>query len=121
MEIPARRTIGQWLAAALLACMLAGCDALGIGFTPIKDIIASPARFEGEEVKVAGVVSNVTKIPFVEVKAYVLRADGAELMVTTEGPAPAIGEKVSVRAKVENTAIVGGRSLGVRLAEIERL
>jgi hypothetical protein len=112
---------GRWLGLVLLASVLAGCDALGLGFTPIKDIVASPAQFEGREVKVAGVVSSVTKVPFVEVKAYTLRADGAELLVTTEGTPPALGEKVSVRGKVENTAIVSGRSLGLRLVEIKRI
>src|SRR3972149_269003 len=100
--------IRRWLLLAALACTLAACDVLGVGFTPIKDIVAAPARFEGEEVKVTGEVARVTQVPFVEVKAYVLRANGAELAVTTEGAPPNVGDKVSVRGKVLNTAIVGG-------------
>lgn len=115
------RSAGRRLAIALLAFALAACDALGLGYTPIKEIVAAPARFEGAEVKVKGVVASVTKVPFVETKAFTLRDDGAELLVTTEGAAPVVGEKVSVRGKVENTAIVGGRSLGLRLVERERL
>jgi len=98
----------------------AGCDMLGIGFTPISEIAASPARFDGQEVKVSGVVASVTKIPFVEMKAYVISEDGAELTVTTLGTLPAIDEKVSVQGKVESAAIVGGRSIGLRLIEARR-
>lgn len=117
----AMQVFGRWLALAALACALAACDALGIGFTPIKEIVAAPARFEGDEVKVSGEVTSVTKIPFVDGAAFVLRADGAELLVTTAGAPPALGDEVSVRGRVENAAIVGGRSLGLRLIELERL
>lgn len=117
----ASRAGGDWLVLALFACTLAACDALGIGFTPIEEIVAAPARFEGDEVKVSGEVTSVTKIPFVEATAFVLRSGGADLLVTTAGAAPAVGAKVSVRGKVENAAIVGGRSLGLRLIELERL
>ena len=108
-------------AAVALGITLGGCDMLGIGYTPIKEIVASPARFDGQQVKVTGIVTSTTKIPFVEMKAYVLRAEGAELTVTTLAELPAVEEKVSVQGKVESTAIVGGRSVGLRLVEDRRL
>jgi len=104
-----------------VALSVTACDMLGIGYTPIKEIVASPARFDGQEVKVTGVVTSATKIPFVEMKAYVIREDGAELTVTTLGTLPGIDEKVSVQGKVESAAIVGGRSMGLRLIESRRL
>lgn len=113
--------LGPALAAVALSAALAGCDMLGIGYTSIKDIVASPARFDGQEVKVTGVVTSATKIPFVEMKAYILSADGAELTVTTLGTLPAVDEKVSVQGKIESAAIVGGRSVGLRLIEDRRL
>jgi hypothetical protein len=104
-----------------IAFGVAACDTLGVGFTPIRDIVASPARFDGQDVKVTGVVTSATKVPFVEMKAYVIRADGAELTVTTLGTLPAVNDEVSVRGRIESAAIVGGRSVGLRLIEGRRL
>lgn len=108
-------------ATVALGVALAGCDMLGIGYTPIKEIVASPARFDGQDVKVSGIVTSATKIPFVEMKAYVLRDEGAELTVTTLKTLPAVGEKASVQGKIESAAIVGGRGVGLRLIEDRRL
>mgnify|MGYP001445114977 CR=1 FL=1 len=55
--------------------LLAGCDALPYGVTPIKDITAAPANFEGKEVKLKGKVASVTKVPLLDLKAYTLRDD----------------------------------------------
>jgi hypothetical protein len=104
-----------------IALPFAACDVLGIGYTSIKEIVAAPARFDGQEVKVTGVVTSATKVPLVETKAYVIRADDAELTVTTLGALPALNEKVSVQGKVESAAIVGGRSIGLHLVESRRL
>ena len=111
------------LAVAVLgvALSIAACDMLGIGYTPISEIVASPARFEGQEVKVTGVVTSATKMPFVDMKAFVIKADGAELTVTTLGSLPAVNEKVSVQGRIESAAIVGGSSIGLRLVESRRL
>jgi len=110
-------------AAAVIGIALGGtaCDMLGIGYTSIQEIVAAPARFEGQEVKVTGVVTSVTKVPFVDMKAYVIRADDAELTVTTLGTLPTVNEKVSVEGKIESAAIVGSRSVGLRLIESRRL
>jgi multidrug efflux pump subunit AcrA (membrane-fusion protein) len=107
--------------ALAVALPVAACDMLGIGYTPIKEIVAAPARFDGQEVEVTGVVTSSTKVPLVEIKAYVLRADGAELTVTTLGTLPPVDEKVSVQGKVKSAAIVGGRSIGLHLVERKRL
>jgi hypothetical protein len=104
-----------------IALPLAACDLLGIGYTPIKEIVAAPARFDGQEVKVTGVVTSATKVPFMDTKAFVIRADDTELTVTTLGALPAVNEKVSVQGKIESAAIVGGRSIGLHLIESKRL
>ena len=104
-----------------VALGVTACDMLGIGYTPISEIVASPARFEGQDVKVTGIVTSATKVPFVDMKAYVIRADDAELTVTTLGTLPAVNEKVSVEGRIESAAIVGGSSVGLRLVESRRL
>lgn len=113
---------GRALAAlALAAGLLAGCDALPFGYTPVKEIVAAPANFEGKEVKVRGAVSDVTKIPLLNLRSYVLQEEGAEITVVTGNKLPAKGEKVSTKGVVTSAAIIGGQSLGLSIEETERL
>ena len=44
---------------SLATVMLAGCDYLPFGYTPIKDIVAAPANFDGKEVKLKGKVKEI--------------------------------------------------------------
>lgn len=99
---------------------LAGCDALPFGVTPIRDITAAPANFEGKEVKLKGKVAGITKLPLLDLKSYTLRDDGGEITVTTQGALPAVNDAVGVRGTVKSTAIIGGQSLGLRVEESKR-
>jgi ABC-type glycerol-3-phosphate transport system substrate-binding protein len=98
----------------------AGCASIGVGVTPTADIRGSPASFEGKEVTVKGTVREVTKLPIVELKSYVLADSTGEIKVTTKSAPPAKGEKLIVRGVVSSTAIVGSHSFGVHLSERER-
>jgi hypothetical protein len=113
---PTLRALG--IAVALAA--LAGCASLGIGVTPAGDIRRSPAAYEGREVTVRGTVTDVTKLPVLELKSYSLADGTGEIKVTTRGAAPAKGERLVVRGVVSSTAIVGGHSFGLHLSERER-
>ncbi len=106
------------IAAAVL--LLAGCDALPFGVTPIRDITAAPASFEGKEVKLKGKVTGIAKLPLIELKAYTLRDDTGEITVSTRGALPAVNDAVGVRGLVKSTAIIGGQSLGLRVEESKR-
>lgn len=118
----ARRAAGRALAALVLGVgLLAGCDSLPFGYTPIKDIVAAPANFEGKEVRVRGTVKDVTRIPLVNLQSFVLQEEGAEISVVTEGELPAKGERVATRGTVTSAAIIGGQSLGLKIRERERL
>ncbi len=108
------------LALALVVVAAAGCANLGIGVTPAADIKRSPSSFEGKEVTVKGTVREVTKLPIVELKTYVLADSSGEITVTTKAAPPAQGDKLIVRGVVGSTAIIGGHSFGVHLAERER-
>lgn len=101
--------------------VLASCEYLPFGYTPIKDIVANPTAYEGKEVKVRGRVQDVTKIPFVEPKFYTLAADGYQLPVLTEHTTPAVNAEVVVIGRVENIAIIGNQSIGMHVREIKRL
>lgn len=109
------------LAFIMILLTLSGCDYLPFGYTPISEIVLHPAQFEGKEIKVKGKVSNVLKIPFVEIKLYTVKDEGGELTVITEGSLPATNQDIAIRAVVDNTMIIGGESLGLKLREIRRL
>jgi len=102
------------------ALALGGCDYLPFGTTPIKDIVAAPASFEGKEVKLRGTVKSVTKVPLLDIRQYTLDDGSGEVAVYTTGDLPAEKAKVLVKGKVESTAIIAGQSLGLRIQEIGR-
>jgi hypothetical protein len=109
------------LAALAAAALLCGCDALPFGYTPLQDIVAAPARFEGREVKVEGRVAGVVKLPVVDFRAYRLRQGEAEISVVTQREPPAAGAETALVGTVRSAAIVGGQSLGLRIEESRRL
>lgn len=105
----------------LAALAFAGCDYLPFGYTPVRDIVAAPANFEGKEVKLRGTVRDVTKLPMLNVKAYTLREDAAEITVSTEGNLPAVNERIALKGTVKSAMILGGQSMGLRVEETKRL
>lgn len=105
--------------AGLLA--LSGCDYLPFGFTPVKEIVTSPAQFEGKEVRVKGKVKDIVKVPLVELKLYVLDDGSGEVTVVAGESLPAVNETVTLKGVVESMAIMGGESIGLRIKETKRL
>ena len=105
----------------LAAICLAGCDYLPFGFTKIGEITAKAPQFEGREVKVRGKVSDVSKIPLLNIKSYALQDDTGTITVITTGTLPVMGQKMGLRGVVESMLIVGGQSYGLTLKEIARL
>jgi len=103
-------------AAAALAC--AGCDYLPFGYTPVREIVAAPAQFEGREVRLRGRVTGVLKLPGIQ--AYELRDGTGEIAVTTDR-VPAENAEVALRGVVRSAVIIGGTSLGLRVEETKRL
>lgn len=99
------------------ALTLAGCDYFG--FTPIREILDKPAQFEGQEVKVKGKATRVTKI--LAMSGYNLRDETGEITVITDGKLPAENDEVAVRGRVKSAVIMGGNAIGLRLEETQRL
>lgn len=113
-------TRSRMLFALAAALALAGCDYLPFGYTPLQEIVAAPAQFEGREVKVKGRVTDVIKLPILG-QAYKLQDGGAEVMVMTNGTLPAANAETALKGTVKSTAIIGGQSLGLRIEETQRL
>jgi hypothetical protein len=107
--------------AVLAAALLAGCDYLPFGYTSIREITAAPASFEGKEVKLKGEVTDITKVPLLDLKSFVLHDGTGEIAVTTKGALPAVKSKVALAGTVASAAIIGGQSLGLHVSEIKRL
>ncbi len=113
--------VSRHLAAIALALAgaltLAGCDYFG--FTPIKDIIATPAQFEGKEVKIKGAVGSPVQV--LSLRTFIVKDETGEIAVTTNGSLPPAGAQVAVKGTVRSAVIVGGKSAGLRVEETQRL
>ncbi|MGE0558702.1 MAG: hypothetical protein AB7E73_15360 [Burkholderiales bacterium] len=109
-----------WTALLIAVLLLAGCDALGLGVIPIKEVTTAPANFEGKEIRLKGRVTQITKVPLLDLKSYTLRDDSGEITVTTQGELPAVNAAVGVSGTVKSAAIIGGQSLGLRVEEVRR-
>jgi cytochrome c-type biogenesis protein CcmE len=111
-----------FLAVALLAAVpFAGCDYLPFGYTPIKEIVAAPANFEGKEVRLNGKVKDITKLPILDLKSFTLQDGTGEITVTTQGNLPAVNDNLTLKGTVKSAVIIGGQSLGLRVEETQRL
>jgi hypothetical protein len=108
---------GAALAGLLL---LSGCDYLPFGQTPVQEIMAAPAQFEGKEVRIRGKVKDVTKIPLINLSMYIVDDGSGEVTVMAQDKLPAMDETVNVRGVVESAAILGGQSIGLRIREMKR-
>lgn len=107
----------------LSACffLLASCQYLPVGFTPIGEIVKNPGSFEGKTIKVKGKVTEIAKFPMFEYQSYTLRDDSGEILVLTKGPLPVLHKKLAIEAKVKTMAIFNEQSIGLRLVEVKKL
>ena len=101
--------------------LIASCQYLPVGFTPIGEIVKSPGSFEGKTIKVKGEVTEIAKFPLLEYQSYSLRDDSGEILVFTKGPLPVLHKKLAIEAKVKTTAIFNEQSIGLRLIEVKKL
>jgi hypothetical protein len=106
------------LVAWAVGVLLGGCSATSV--TPISQLNASPANFDGKEVMLRGVAKDVTRLPLLNLKSYVLKDDSGEATILTERELPKMNEEIRVKVKVRNLAIINGESLGTTFVEVER-
>jgi hypothetical protein len=102
-----------------LALAGAGCDGLRPA-TRISDILQKPADYMGREVVIRGKVIDAWSLPFVEIRTYTVSDGSGSIVVRASSPTPAAGAAVTVRGRVENLAVLGGKPLGVHLVEVSR-
>ncbi len=104
-----------------LGLMLTGvfsCDYFG--FTKIKEIMDSPMKFEGKEVKVKGIVEGALRIPFTETVVYTIKDDSGTITVVGTGAKPNNGDNLKVKGTVSTTIKIGDETFGTHIKEIKR-
>ena len=99
---------------------LGGCDYFV--YTSVKDVLATPLKFEGTEVKIKGTVSEVVELPLLGTRAYTLQDGSAKIVVIVmQGQLPAVSDKVKLKGTVKSTMIVNGKAVGQRVEETQRI
>ncbi len=90
------------------------------GITTIHQINASPANFDGRTVQLQGITKKPTRIPIIDLKAYVLEDNTGEIIILTNDNLPEMGQMITVRVHIENLAIINGEALGTTVVELHR-
>jgi hypothetical protein len=105
------------LAVVGLSSMLSGC-AVSLRNPQIADLRDHPGRYQDHTVTVSGVVTSSWGVPLVPFRFYKVDDGTGEVTVLSEGSRmPGRGERVRVRGRVEQVAVLGGRPLGLHLRE----
>ncbi len=86
----------------------------------IDDINTSPINFDGKKVWLSGLAKKPTRIPFLNLKRYVLEDDSGEIGIFTSEALPNMKGTITIRVRVESLAIIGGKPLGITVVELER-
>ncbi len=105
---------GIVLAASLTAMVGAGCATHSPN---IADLTYNPGRYYNRTVSVEGVVSRAWAVPFAPVRVYRVRDGTGEISVLSRGRVPPAGTRVEVTGRVEDVAVIGGRQVGLHIAE----
>jgi len=93
----------------------------GPTLTPIRDVVAAPARFQGKELTVQGTVSSTSEVVMsggATSRFYTLRGEGGELVVTVRESLPVRGQTLTVTGVVAEGP--KGKGLAPRLTERRR-
>lgn len=115
MALTSRRFAPAALAA--LAITIGGC-AVSLRNPAIADLQRHPGRYQDHTVSISGVVTSSWGLPLVPYHFYKVDDGTGEVTVLSQGSRmPANGERVRVRGRVDDVAVLGGRPVGLHLKE----
>lgn len=97
-----------------------GCAAGDNIITPIHEINAAAAAFDGREVHLRGITKEPTRIPLIDLKAYSLEDESGKITILTGAELPRMGIEITVRVRIENLAIIQGEAVGTTIIELQR-
>ena len=102
---------------ALAPLLISGC-ALSLRNPSIAELERNPGRYQDRTVSVSGVVTTAWGVPLVPLRFYRVDDGTGAVTVVAQGPrVPASGERVRVRGRVSDVAVLGGQALGLHLRE----
>jgi hypothetical protein len=97
---------------------LASACALSLRQVSVVDLNRHPGRYQDRTVSISGTVTSSWGLPLVPFRFYKVDDGTGELTVLSENSRmPARGERVRVRGRVSDVAVLGGRPLGLHLRE----
>ena len=112
-----RSTVVGSIAAAGLAIMLGGC-AVSLRNPDISELQRHPGRYQDRTVSVSGVVTNSWGVPLVPFRFNKVDDGTGEVTVLSQSSRmPATGERVRVKGRVQDVAMLGGRAVGLHIRE----
>jgi hypothetical protein len=107
----------RFLAIAALAVIVQGC-ALSLRNPDIADLQRHPGRYTDRTVSVSGVVTSSWGVPLVPFRFYKVDDGTGEVTVLSQSSRmPGKGERVRVKGKVQDVAVLGGRAVGLHIRE----
>jgi|SRR6266540_3516254 hypothetical protein len=112
-----KQKLSRYLAIVGLALVVPAC-ALSLRNPNIVDLQRHPGRYQNHTVSVDGVVTSSWGLPLVPFRLYKVDDGTGEVTVVSQGTRmPSKGERVRVRGRVEDVAMLGGRALGLHIRE----
>jgi hypothetical protein len=102
---------------AVLVGVTSGC-AMSLRSPNIVDIQNHPSRYQDRTVSVNGVVTSSWGVPLLPFRFYKVDDGTGEMTVLSQSSRmPGKGERVRVKGKVQDVAMLGGRAVGLHLRE----
>ncbi len=112
-----KTTLSRLLTIAALAVIVQGC-ALSLRSPDIADLQRHPGRYTDRTVSVSGVVTSSWGVPLVPFRFYKVDDGTGQVTVLSQSTRmPATGERVRVKGKVQDVAVLGGRAVGLHIRE----
>ncbi len=112
-----RSHLKRLIAVTALVGLSSAC-ALSLRNPNISDLQRHPGRYQDRTVSVSGVVTSSWGLPLVPFRLYKVDDGTGEVTVVSQATRmPARGERVRVRGRVEDLAVLGGRPLGLHIRE----
>jgi len=116
-EKPGEGHMRRLLLIAVLVGVTSGC-AMSLRSPNIADIQNHPSRYQDRTVSVNGVVTSSWGVPLLPFRFYKVDDGTGEMTVLSQSSRmPGKGERVRVKGKVQDVAMLGGRAVGLHLRE----
>ena len=100
-----------------LVALTSGC-ALSLRHPDIADLRRHPGRYQDRTVSIQGVVTTSWGVPLLPFRFYRVDDGTGQVVVLSEGlRTPGAGERVRVKGRVQDVAVLGGQAMGLHLRE----